>query len=185
MRSTRRLVSGAALLLAVALTSCGDDDELIGNEDALICKRENGSTVQFSSARIHVWCGPWEEDIVLAPTLHVLCIDPNDLHHARWELQAVYADFSPGDTLRFPNTFIWDHPDSAHVFLYDPPNELSTDRENASGWIVFHQIPCRGASEVEFDINAILASELSDMSWVSMQGSLRRAVTGSPPWIGE
>jgi len=174
----------ALLLIVVAVASCDDDDESSAN--AIVFTREDGSTVQFPDARTFVWCGPWEADIVPTPTLHVQLVGASRLQGGGWKLEAVYGDFSPGDTLRFPNTFVWDQPDSAFIFLSDPPNELSTAQyEGPSGWIVFHRLPCSGEGEVAFDVDAVLASELADMPWVAMQGSFRHPVTGPPPWLEE
>jgi len=184
-RDSGMVLVGARVLILVLVSGCGDD-EPNGTDQALVFTRENGSAIEFRpSADTYVWCGPWEEDNVMVPTLHVFHGDMYEADSPRWELQAVYGDFSPGDTLRFPNVFIWDAPDSAHVFISDPPNELTTDLEGASGWIVVHKVPCLGADEVEFEIDVVLASELAEMPWVSMRGHFRHAVTERPPWIGK
>ncbi len=184
-RNFRPSVVGSVLLLLALSIGCGDE-ESDDTTSPLVFTRENGSTVEFSpSAGTYVWCGPWEAGNVLTPTLHVFFGSMYESDDPRWELKAVYGDVSLGDTLRFPNTFIWDTPDSAHVFLFDPPNELATDLEDASGWIVFQEVPCLDAEEVEFEIDVVLRSETAGMPWVAMRGGFRHAVTGPPPWLGK
>jgi hypothetical protein len=93
----------------------------------------DSSTIQFTpTAQAYVWCGAWEEDNVLTPTLHVWFGSLTAMESPGWDLKVVHGDFLPGDTPRFPNYFIRDHPDSAHIFLWDPPNELATNAEDVS-----------------------------------------------------
>ncbi|MBM3316801.1 MAG: hypothetical protein FJY75_03010 [Candidatus Eisenbacteria bacterium] len=189
---SRRWLAGILLCGSIGclfgfVIGCGDDEPSRPDNEqpSLLFTREDSSTIQFpASARTWVWCGPWEEGEVPTPTLHILFLSLVDVGAPGWELRAVYDDSSPGDTLRFPNYYTWDQPDSAHIFLRDPPNELATDQEDAGGWIVFRQVPCPGGQEVEFDIDAVLGSELGGMPTVAVRGRFRHAVTQPPPWIG-
>lgn len=177
-----------SLLFLTLGLACGDDNASKPDGDAgdlPVFARQDSSVIQFpTSARVYVWCGPWEEDNVLTPALHVFHGSVTEMDRPGWDLRAVYGDFASGDTLRFPSSFVWDQPDSAHLFLFDPPNELSTGEAEAGGYIVFRQLPCPGSGAVEFEIDAILGSEYGDLPTVSVRGRFRHAYTGPPPWIG-
>lgn len=183
-------LAGPVLLLLLGLLSACSDDKPSTSPPAslntLEFTREDGSRIDFTAqARTWAWCGPWEDGVVETPALHVWVGDPADRNAPGFWLQAVYGDFVVGDTLRFPNRFVWDQPDSARVFVWDPPNELGTDGEDASGWIVFRQLPCPSEGAVEFAIDAVLASEHGDGPSVVLKGEWRQATTGAPPWVGE
>ena len=178
-------VTGLVLVLGAA---CSDDGSGgpggPGDDEPLfpVFMRADSSVVVFgSSALTYVWCGSWE-DGVDTPALRVFH-GSLDAEHPGWFLQAAYGDFSEGDTLRFPNSFIWDHPDSAFCFLLDPPNELSTNDEESGGYIVFHRMPCPDAGSVEFDIDAVLGSEFAEMPTVGVKGTFRHEYTTPPPWV--
>jgi hypothetical protein len=186
---TKKLLAVLAVLVPFAGgAGCGDDhpsrpvDE---STNTLVFTRANSSIIPFSpDSRAYVWCGPWEEDIVSTPALHVWFGDPTDPESPGFWLQAVQGDLAAGDTLRFPHDVIWDQPDSALVFVWDRPNELSTSGEGSSGFIVFRQIPCDGSGVVEFTLDAVLDSELGDMPSVGVKGTFRSSVTAPPPWVG-
>ena len=185
---SRILVLGSIAMVLTLAVDCGDDKPSgppVENQEPLVFTRENSSRIQFpSTAQTYVWCGPWEEDDIPTPALHVWFGSLTATDSPGWELKGVHGDFSPGDTLRFPEYFIWDHPDSVHIFLWDPPNELATDTEDASGYIVFRHVPCAGENYVEFDIDAVLGSELGGMPTVTVRGRYKHSVTGAPPWRG-
>lgn len=186
-RMLRILPCGSISLLLSLVIGCGNDDPARPRPDqlSLLFLRDDSSTIQFpASARAWIWCGAWEEDAVPTPTLHVLFRSPVEVNTPGWELKAVCGGLTPGDTLRFPNTFVWDQPEGAHIFLYDPPTELATDQEYAGGWIVFHQVPCPGGEEVAFEIDGVLGSEFADMPTAAIRGRFSHPVTGPPPWIG-
>ena len=172
-----------ALALVLLLIGCGDDGagKPSGHTNGpLVFTREDGSRVEFpAAAETFVWCGPWEPEEVPAPSLHVWF--GNLEQPSGWSLKAVLSDIALEDTLRFPNYFAWDQPDSVHIFLLDLPNELATDTDESSGFIVFHRIPCPGGTTVDFSIDAILGSELGDMPPVSVRGRFTERVTGAPP----
>jgi len=169
--------------LVLLLASCGDDDTVKpagGIDNSLVFTREDSSEVEFpAGAEAHVWCGPWEEDEVPVPSLHVWFGSPGE--PVGWELRAVVGDIEIEDTLRFPNYFIWDQPDSAHLFLLDPPNELATDTEESGGFIVFHRLPCPSGTTLDFSIDAVMGSELGGMPPVTVRGRFAAKVTGPLP----
>ena len=162
---------------------CGDENNLkpVGCAyNQLVFTREDGSGIVFSPiARTYVWCGPWEQYDVPDHALHIWF--GSSAPAGGWVLKAVVADINIGDTLLFPNYFIWDQPDSVHLFLYDPPNELATNTEESSGFIVFHSLPCPEGGMVDFSIDAVLGSEYGDMPWVAVSGRFRAEKTGSFP----
>jgi hypothetical protein len=164
---------------------CGDDGTVnpwLKLDDQLVFTREDGSEINFSiSAKTSVWCGPWESEIVPTPTLHVWY--GSSIQTSGWMLRAVLGDVEIGDTLRFPNYFVWDEPDSVHMFLLDPPNELATDTEESFGFIVFHELPCPDGTTVDFSIDAILSSEYGDMPSVKVRGRFIADLTGALPTV--
>lgn len=175
-----------AIALVLTLAGCGDDGTVKpsgGTDRPLVFTREDGSAVKFpAGAEAFVWCGPWENDVVPVPSLHVWFGNPeNPEQPTGWVLEAVAGDIEIGDTLRFPNYFIWNQPDSVRLSLMDPPNELTTATEESSGFIVFHRLPCPGGMIVDFSIDAVIGSELSDMPWVAARGRFTAQVTGPPP----
>jgi len=173
-----------AILLISSIAYLGCDDKTTNTtnnvDNRLVLMRENGSEIEFGeNATAYVWCGEWESEVVQDYSLHVWFGSLGS--SGGWVLKAVVADLTIGDTLRFPNHFIWDHPDSVHIFLYDPPNELATNTEESSGYIVFHSLPCPGGGNVDFTIDAVLGSEYGDMPWVSILGRFTAEETGAYP----
>ena len=83
----------------------------------------------------------------------------------------------------FPNTFIFDQPRNADLFLFDPSNELSTQADGSSGSITFQQLNCATGNNgvVEFTINAVIGSEFGDGPSVTASGSLKASVGAPPP----
>lgn len=174
-----------AMVLVLMLVGCGGDGTfkpLGGATCSLVFTREDGSEVKFSAdSEAFVWCGPWEHDQVTAPTLHV--VFGSQTQERYWTLRAVIGDIEIGDTLRFPNYFTWDQPDSVHLFLLDPPNELATDTEESGGFIVFHNMPCPDNTTIDFSIDAVMGSEYGDMPPVTVRGQFTAQVTGPPTTV--
>jgi len=175
------------LMLATLLVSgCGDHSPTGpkgGTATGLVIIRADGSTIQFPpDARVYLWCGPWEEGSVDTLTIHVwygTC--GTGMPAAGWWLRAVHADIVLGDTLWFPNSFVWDQPHGADLFLWDPPNELSTSQPESAGYMIFHALPCGHGDVVEFSIDAVLGSEYHDLRPVTVRGRFRARTTGAPP----
>ncbi len=173
------------MVLILMLVGCGDDGTVNpsgGKDNQLVFTREDGSEIEFTAtAKAYVWCGPWENDLVLDTSLHVWFGSSASVNG--WVLKAVVGDIEIGDTLRFPNYFIWDQPDSVHMFLLDPPNELATNTEESSGFIVFHSLPCPDGRTVDFSIDAVIGSEYGDMPSVTVRGRFTAEETGALPLI--
>jgi hypothetical protein len=171
-------------VLSCFCCGCGDDgtgQPPKGSSAQLEFTREDGSAVEFSGdAELYVWCGAWEPDVVPVPSLHVWFGSTSEVGPT-WRLSAVVGDIGIGDTLFFPNYFIWDQPDSVLLGLFDPPNELATDTEGSSGTIVFERIPCLDGDVVEFSIDAVIGSEYGDMPWVAVSGHFVARVTSPFP----
>jgi len=167
------------MALVFMLAGCGDDDTVNppgGTNNSLVFTREDASEVEFpAAAKAYVWCGPWENDVPVF-SLHVWFGSPGD--PVGWELQGVVGDIEIGDTLRFPNSFIWNQPDGVLLFLLDPPNELATSMEESGGFMVFHRLPCSSGSTVDFSIDAVMGSEFGDMPPVTVRGRFTAQVTG-------
>ncbi|MBN2071638.1 MAG: hypothetical protein JW814_09300 [Candidatus Krumholzibacteriota bacterium] len=175
------MVRVTVMVLIIMLFGCGDDNSVNPSkksDNQLVFTREDGSEVEFSiDAKTYVWCGPWESGAIPEPSLHVSF--GSSPQTGGWMLKAVVADIETGDTLRFPNYFIWDEPDSVHIFLFDPPNELATDTEESAGFIVFHSLPCPDGTTVDFSIDAVMGSEYGDMPFVKVSGRFTAEVTGA------
>lgn len=181
-----RLACPPLALVSVLLLpplGCGDDGSSQPSDDIrgpLVFTREDSSEVEFpDGAESFVWCGPWEPDLIPVPSLHVWFGVPGLPGY--WSLRAVLSDIVLGDSLRFPNTFIWDEPDSVAIFLFDPPNELAADTEESSGFVVFNRIPCLAGAMLDFSIDAVLGSEYGDMPTVAVRGRFIAPITGAPP----
>ena len=178
-------ICAAVIGLASLVCGCGDDgtgEPSGGTSGALVFTREDATEVEFPpTAEAFVWCGAWEPDEVSVPSLHVW-FGTTSPEQPGWRLRAVVGDIEIGEPLAFPNYLIWDQPDSVHIFLFDPPNELATDTEESSGYIVFHRLPCQGGADVDFSIDAVLGSEYGDMPSVAVRGHFTAQVTGTPPW---
>jgi hypothetical protein len=169
------------MALVLMLAGCGDDDTVkppAGIDNSLVFTREDSSVVEFpADAEAYVWCGPWENDVPVL-SLHVLFGSPAE--PVGWQLQAVVGDIEIGDTLRFPNSFIWNQPDGVFLFLLDPPNELATSTVVSGGFVVFHRLPCKSGTTVDFSIDAIMGSEYGEMPPVTVRGRFAAQVTGPP-----
>lgn len=178
---TTRINAPEALLIATALLFAAgcDSSEPAGPSGAhndLVFERENGSTITFAD-ETSVWCGAWEAGEVSAPSVHVLVGGVP----SGWKVTAVRADVVIGQPITFPNTFIWDDPDGADMFILDPPNELSTQSSDSSGRITFTELDCTIGGTVAFTIDAIVGSEFGDLPAVSVTGSFSGRV-GQPPF---
>lgn len=188
MNTPTRIVALAAAA-ALAL-SCGDDGPSGPGpiQDDLVFTRADQSRISFASgAMLHVWCGPWEEGVVPAASIQILFGGPT-ASDPRWHLRAVAADVTPGVPIEFPNSFIWDQPKDVDIFIYDPPNELSTQDYRSSGSITFQQLRCGSGGEIRFSIDAVVGSEFGDGPSVAVTGAFRapidppKASGGSLPW---
>jgi len=146
-------------------------------QNALAFTRPDNSRVQFPRQPT-VWCGAWEEGFVATPALHILVVRqaPREPY---WYLRAVLADVAPGQPDTFPNGFTFDQPRNVDMFVFDPPNELST-QQSSSGQIVFQQFGCGSSAQVEFTIDALIGSEFGGGPPLTVTGSFRSPV-GNPP----
>lgn len=181
----RRLFPAIGLIALVLMPACDKDSSTQpggGSSGALTFMRADSTYVDLSSAtHLYVWCGDWEHEEVTVPALHIW-MGSFTQGQPYWYLRAVVSDVVVGEPLAFPNNFIWDQPDSVHIFLLDQPNELATDTEMASGTITFHQFPCPSGSTVDFTIDAVLGSEFGGSPSVEAMGRFTTEKTGPPPW---
>jgi hypothetical protein len=170
-----RLVLAGTTVAALVACSSATAPEPIAFENALSFEREDGSAITIDDTAF-VWCGPWEPGEVPEPTVHV---SVGGLERG-WSLRAVLSDITIGQALTFPNTFIWNEPRNADLFVLDTPNELSTQTDGSSGQIVFHELDCRSAGALHFSITATIGSEFGDGPSINVQGSFRGPVGESP-----
>lgn len=171
MRATTVLLALACL---APLPGCEKPPtEPLRNE--LVFERADGSRIQFPGTP-RVWCGVWEEGVVGAQTLHVRLGSAA----ARWELRAVIPEIRTGRPIAFPNTFVWNDPTGAEMFVLDAPNELSTGTPDSSGSLTFERLDCTGTGGVRFEIDAVIGSEFGDRAPVAVRGTFRSPITGRP-----
>jgi len=182
------IASAVFFFASVAVLSmfmgCGDDGgttcTTCGSENELVFTREDTSEIAFpSSAEAFVWCEDWEAETVEVPALHIW-FGSTDPEEPYWSIRAVVADIELDQPLSFPIIFVWDQPEGVEMFLNDPPNELSSGQSESSGTITFHVLPCPGGNTVEFTIDAVLGSELGDLSPVAVTGYFRHDLAAPP-----
>jgi hypothetical protein len=176
------VVLSAAVIVAVLIAGCGDDDgttcTTCGPRNDLVFTRENTSEIVFpSSAVTYVWCGDYDNDVEV-PALHI-GFGSSSLEDPNWMLTAVVADIELEMPLSFPTTGAWNEPEDVMVFVNDPPNELSSYQSESSGTITFHALPCPGGGSVEFTIDAVLGSELHQGPSVAVTGYFKHEL-GDP-----
>ena len=179
MIMSARLV--ALVATAALLPSCSDSDPTGPGptQNSLVFTRADQSEISFSSnGLLYVWCGPWEEDVA-TPSLHVLFAGAAE-EDPGWHLRAVVGDVTLGDPLLFPNSFIFDQPKDVNIFVFDPPNELSTQDDQSGGSITFQQLDCGNDGEVQFSIDAVIGSELGDGPSVGVTGTFRAQMGQAP-----
>lgn len=174
-----------AAFAAAALAGCSDNSPSdpivpVDTQNSVVFTRANQTTITFSSAaRLYVWCGAWEPGSINAPSVHIAYGGPGT-NDPFWQLSAVRANVTIGQPLSFPNTFVFDQPKNADIFVLDPPNELSTQIATSSGSITFQRLNCNTGGAVEFTINAVIGSEFSGSPSVTASGRFQAAI-GSPP----
>ena len=148
-------------------------------ENNLVFQREDGSIIQFPpGTKSWVWCGPWEEGQVDTPSLHIVTFDPSGPPY--WSLNAVLAEVTLGQPVVFPNLWTWPNPAGVEIFVWDPPNELSTQTGDSGGSIVFQKLNCESSGEVQFSIEATIGSEFGDGLPITVRGDFQAIVSGPP-----
>ena len=182
-RFHRRLVPLTfAVLLTVA--ACSDRSSTgpgpnQTDENTLVFTRADQSRLVFDAgSQLRAWCGPWEEGLIATPAVHVVFGGPGGTDRF-WMLTAVRTDVTIGVPLTFPNTFRFDQPRNADLFILDEPNELSTSTSSSGGTIVFQQLNCTPGGRVEFTIAATVGSEVGGPP-VSVAGRVNAPVGEAP-----
>jgi hypothetical protein len=157
------LLAAAVLLVATPVAEAG-----------LVFKRPGGAEIQFAGTP-RVWCGPWDDEVA-RPSVHVA------LRNVRrgWELSAVRRDLALGAPIEFPNDFVSKRPRGALLFAFDGAIEASTAEEESSGSMVFSRLSCRLGGVVEFNVDAVLGSELFNGKSVRVSGTYRGRVSQRP-----
>jgi hypothetical protein len=157
MKASRAACWAALLVACLALAPAASG--------VLTFTRPDGTRAAFPGP-VRVWCGPWEPGVPVR-TLHVRV---GRLGKAFWQLDAVLADVRRTPTVRLPNTFVSSEPEGARLFAYDPPNELSTDVEEARGTLVFRRAACGATPRVTVRVRATLGSEFFDGDPIDVRG---------------
>ena len=165
--------------LAMFSLACGDGQSGPGPFNNLVFTRGDGSSVSFRQDALQfVWCGPWDTDVPI-PSLRIVFGGPAE-NDPKWMLSAVIADVTIGEALEFPTEFVLDQPKGAALFVADPPNELYTGVSGSDGAVTFQKLDCTIGGEVEFSIDAIIASELHNGPPIGVAGNFRAYVEETP-----
>lgn len=175
--ATRKLINtlSTTIILSSLLIGCEDSKGPVNPlfvENNLVFERTDGSRVQFESS-VEIWCGPWEKGEIPVETLHITARGSG---WSYWNIRAVLEDVVPGEKIYFPNTFIWNQPQGADIFVCDEPNELSSSEEESRGWIMFERTGCGRLNSVQFSIDAVLGSEYHDGDSLKVYGSFKAGI---------
>jgi hypothetical protein len=159
----------AGVLLASVPACAGNSPTAVSPTGALVFERGDGSQIDFSETR-RVYCAAFDESDP-APAVHVEVGAPPTRDEAYWTLVA-HAEIPEGDALTFPST-------DAYLFVYDQAdgaNELSSDTDQTTGRIVFHELACEPGGAVHFTVSATLRSEFRQRSRIRVHGEFRAAI---------
>jgi len=173
-----------AMGAVVTLTSCTGQDTVgpgvVPVSNNVVFTRADQSRITFASgAKLYAWCSAWEPGLINTPSVHVAFGGPASTD-SFWQLTAVVAAVLVGRPLVFPNTFIFDQPKNADIFVSDRSNELSTQAGGSSGSVTFQELTCTSGGAVTFTIAAVIGSELNGSPSVTVSGTFHAPV-GSPP----
>jgi hypothetical protein len=178
-RGWNRKPAVTAAMLAL-FTSCSERDPVQSlDQDVIdiIMTRADGTVVQFADdAILFIWCGSWEENVPV-PSLRIVLGGPGS-GEPYLQLRAVLDNVTVGEPLSFPNTFVFDQPKDVDVFVFDPPNEASTQTEGTGlgGQITFQELACEAADRIEFTIDATLGSEFGNGPAITVSGRFRASI---------
>ena len=161
-----RVVLLVALSLAVAAAPAAG---AIRVDDRLAFARTDGVPLAFPP-RLRVFCGPWERGVP-ARSIHVWIGG----RHGRWQLDAVLADVRRHPVVRLPNTFVFDAPRGAQLFVGIGGIEASSAEEEARGRIVFERARCGPRPRIRVRVDALLGSEFFDGEPVVVTGTFAAA----------
>lgn len=173
----------ASLLLLTTAAACDDVTGSGGDVDSnLVFTREDGTRLRFDDEDISVWCGDWEEGEVPVRTVWILGGNLGSGDGSFFQIRAVTADVNRNQPLSFPNSYNWNDPDGADVFIYDAEddNDLSTQESDSRGSITFQELSCERGGEVRFTIDADVGSELGGAPSVEVTGSFSGRVGSRP-----
>jgi hypothetical protein len=177
------LALAGSLISTILLSSCdggkspSDHGKPLFVENNIVFEREDGSIVTFDTSTF-IWCGPWEAGTIPIETIHIMSgvNQLGQIPKSAWMLKAVIGDVVTGKEISFPNSFVWDQPRGAELFVYDQPNELSTHEEESSGSLIFQKMRCAGLTEVTFSIDAVIGSEFHDGEKLKVSGTFKAKI---------
>jgi hypothetical protein len=161
----RLAIALAASLAASGATAAPAASPDLRISNSVVLTRPDGSAIAVKQT-FRVWCGPWESD-VRKPSIHVQAGSRSGL----WQLTAVVADVRRHPVVRFPHSFVFDKPTGGQLFAAHDRNEASSAEEESSGRITLSKVQCGKRLDIRFKVDAVLGSEFSDGTPVTMRGS--------------
>jgi hypothetical protein len=173
--SPKQIAIFGCVVMLCACESSGPSAPAFTSANNITITRADGGRISFAP-NVWAWCGAWEDGVVVEPTAHVLVGSAA----SRWEFRVVQRDVVLGRTMSFPNTFIWDQPRGADMFVHDPPNELSTQGDESSGAVIIDRLDCRPGGGISFTIDAVVASEFGNGPPVTVTGNFTSPLTRRP-----
>jgi hypothetical protein len=131
---------------------------------------------------VRAWCGPYDDENRDTDAVHILAgkVPRDESPPTYWIVSAVRADVERDPVTTLPNSFVYTKPRGAAFFALDAEereNELSSADEESEGTIRV-ELAGRGPGDtvrVTFE-KVVLGSEYSDLSSVSVEGSVRAEV---------
>jgi hypothetical protein len=176
-----------ALLAALLLPACGGDDggdetfptepDSTGPpptpfvEDSLVFRRLDGSVIEMGGSSLHC-CGLYDPGWANEHAIRVMYWPPT-LQTNSWSITILTGATAPGSVHTLPINVVRPHKVPA-VQLFVHGGEYSSETDEASGTITLHSFECAASTmSLDFSVDAVLDSEYSDGSQVTVQGRFR------------
>ncbi len=185
------LVVAFGMFGLVWLAGCGDETPTSGGsspslgpfvyENTLVFRSGDNTVIDFTDD-YYCYCENWEDQVGVMTLKVIAGFDTNDPvpEMSYWSLKVVLNDVSSGDTLQFPITFLWDHPEDLQLFIYENPGEYSSQENESRGIIVIRRLSCVSDGGIEFYIESEIDSEFHEGGSVKVQGTFTAPLREPP-----
>ncbi len=187
----RAFVVAFGMFGLVWLAGCGDETPTSGGsspslgpfdyENTLVFRSGDQTVIDFTDD-YYCYCENWEDQVSVKTLKVIAGFDTNDPvpEMSYWSLKVVMNDVSSGDTLQFPITFVWDHPEDLQLFIYENPGEYSSQESESRGIIVIRRLSCGSDGGIEFYIESEIGSEFHGVGSVKVQGTFTAPLREPP-----